>query len=59
MKINYRYRVIYLRFIGTHSDYDRINAESIIRKLNRELGIPADVLIQDYARGQPRAKEPA
>ena len=27
--INYPYRVVYIRFIGTHSQYDRINAQSI------------------------------
>ena len=27
--INYPYRVVYIRFIGTHSQYDRINAHSI------------------------------
>ena len=28
-KINYPYRVIYTRFIGTHAQYDKINAETI------------------------------
>ncbi len=27
--INYPYRVIYIRFVGTHRQYDRIDAESI------------------------------
>lgn len=27
--INYGYRVIYIRFIGTHAEYDRIDAQSI------------------------------
>ena len=27
--INYPYRVIYIRFVGTHSEYDRINAERV------------------------------
>lgn len=27
--INYPYRVVYIRFVGTHEDYDRINAETI------------------------------
>ena len=27
--INYRYRVVYIRFIGTHKEYDRINSEEI------------------------------
>lgn len=27
--INYPYRVVYIRFIGTHAEYDRIDAQSI------------------------------
>ena len=27
--INYPYRVVYVRFIGTHADYDRIDAQTI------------------------------
>ena len=27
--INYGYRVIYIRFIGTHAQYDRIDAQTI------------------------------
>ena|SRR5229473_1603167 len=27
--INYPYRVIYVRFIGTHDEYDKINAEEV------------------------------
>jgi mRNA interferase HigB len=27
--INYRYRVIYVRFIGTHSQYDAIDAQTV------------------------------
>lgn len=27
--INYPYRVVYVRFIGTHQQYDRIDAQSI------------------------------
>jgi len=27
--INYEFRTIYVRFIGTHKEYDKINAESI------------------------------
>lgn len=29
VKINYAYRIVYIRFIGTHAQYDRINAETI------------------------------
>ena len=29
VKINYPYRVVYVRFVGTHSDYDVINAETV------------------------------
>lgn len=27
--INYAYRVVYIRFIGSHADYDRIDAATI------------------------------
>lgn len=27
--INYPYRVVYVRFIGTHSQYDKINAQTV------------------------------
>ena len=27
--INYAYRVVYVRFIGTHAQYDRIDAQTI------------------------------
>lgn len=27
--INYAYRVVYIRFVGTHRQYDRIDAQSI------------------------------
>jgi len=27
--INYAYRVVYIRFIGTHVQYDRIDAQKI------------------------------
>ena len=27
--INYPYRVVYVRFIGTHADYDRIDAQTV------------------------------
>lgn len=27
--INYSYKIIYIRFIGTHTEYDKINAEKI------------------------------
>ena len=29
VRINYPYRVIYIRFIRTHAQYDRINVEEI------------------------------
>lgn len=28
-RINYPYKIVYIRFIGTHKEYDRINAEEI------------------------------
>ncbi len=27
--INYAYRIVYIRFIGTHTQYDRIDAQTI------------------------------
>jgi mRNA-degrading endonuclease HigB of HigAB toxin-antitoxin module len=27
--INYPYRVVYVRFIGTHKQYDRIDAQAV------------------------------
>jgi len=27
--INYPYRVVYVRFIGTHAQYDRIDAQTV------------------------------
>jgi len=27
--INYPYRVVYVRFVGTHAQYDRIDAQSV------------------------------
>lgn len=29
VKINYQYRVIYVRFVGTHAEYDTVNAEEV------------------------------
>jgi mRNA interferase HigB len=29
VKINYKYRMVWIRFIGTHAEYDKINAETI------------------------------
>jgi mRNA interferase HigB len=29
VRINYPYRVVYIRFIGTHAQYDRIDAQTI------------------------------
>lgn len=29
IKINYAYQIIWIRFIGTHSEYDKINANEI------------------------------
>ena len=28
-KINYKMKIVYIRFIGTHNEYDKINAEEI------------------------------
>lgn len=29
VKINYSYRIVYIRFIGTHADYDAVDATTI------------------------------
>ncbi|MBX3163355.1 MAG: type II toxin-antitoxin system HigB family toxin [Bacteroidetes bacterium] len=29
VKINFKYKIIYIRFIGTHAQYDKINANTI------------------------------
>ena len=29
VKMNYDYEIAYIRFIGTHTDYDRIDAETV------------------------------
>lgn len=29
VRINYKYKMVWIRFIGTHAEYDKINAEKI------------------------------
>ena len=29
VKINYDYKVVYIRFVGTHGEYDKIDVESV------------------------------
>ena len=29
VKINYRYRIVYVRFVGTHVEYDKIDVEEV------------------------------
>ena len=29
VKINYPYRVVYIRFVGTHAEYDAVNVEEV------------------------------
>ena len=51
MKINYQYRVIHVRFVGTHKEYDkRPLTMRMARALHVNLGIPADVLLQQPGR---------
>ena len=28
-KINFPYRVVYIRFVGTHEEYDEVDAETV------------------------------
>ncbi len=29
VRINYHYRIVYIRFVGTHEEYDAINANTV------------------------------
>ena len=29
VRINYKYRVVYVRFVGTHVEYDKVNVEEV------------------------------
>lgn len=29
VKINYAYRIVYIRFLGTHQDYDKIDVNTV------------------------------
>lgn len=29
VKINYKFHIVYIRFIGTHSEYDKIDADKV------------------------------
>lgn len=29
VKVNYPYRVVYIRFVGTHAEYDRVDVEEV------------------------------
>ena len=29
VKINYAYRIIYIRFVGTHAEYDKVDATKV------------------------------
>jgi mRNA interferase HigB len=29
VKINYPYRIVYVRFVGTHVEYDKVNVEEV------------------------------
>lgn len=40
VKINYPYRVVYIRFVGTHAEYDQVDAETICRTSSRSKPTP-------------------
>ncbi|EIE02310.1 PF09907 family protein [Leptospira licerasiae serovar Varillal str. VAR 010] len=40
VKIEYRFGGVFIRFVGTHSEYDKIDAKTV--------GISGDILIQKY-----------
>ncbi len=29
VKVNYDWKIVYVRFIGTHAEYDKVNAETV------------------------------
>jgi mRNA interferase HigB len=29
VKVNYAYRIIYIRFVGTHAEYDKVDATKV------------------------------
>lgn len=29
VKINYHFQIVYIRFVGTHKDYDNVNAQTV------------------------------
>jgi len=29
VKVNYKFHIVYIRFVGTHAEYNKINAETI------------------------------
>lgn len=29
VKVNYDWKIVYIRFIGTHAEYDKVNAETV------------------------------
>ncbi len=29
VRVNYKYHMIYIRFLGTHKEYDKVNAEEV------------------------------
>ena len=29
VRVNYPHRIVYVRFVGTHADYDRVDAEGV------------------------------
>ncbi len=29
VRVNYDWKIVYIRFVGTHAEYDKVNAESV------------------------------
>jgi hypothetical protein len=70
VRINYPYRVVYIRFVGTPEEYDETDAETkilsrkraltlpMIRRLSKGLDLGADILIQEVRPASRRKASP-